>query len=77
MFPTNPNSAGEACRPNQSASADSPFATSLSWWEGGQSKNSAGFSRLVKSLDIPMAEAASPSRLKPAHKEFFVPLPTS
>ena len=38
-----------ACRMDQSASADSPFATSLSWWKKATpTQLEAGFSRLAK-----------------------------
>ena len=46
-----------------SALADIEFAASFSWWEAGTILLGAGFSRLVKSSDIPRAEAMPPSRL--------------
>ncbi len=64
-----------AFRPNQSASADSPFATSLSWWEGDPSNNRrAGFSRLGGMASALGMSEDFTSRLKPAPNK-LVPAP--
>jgi hypothetical protein len=61
-----------------SASADAPFATSFNWWRAAHlfALQSASADLMIWLQPVPtMAEAHFPSRLKPAARDSFCPLP--